>query len=304
MFRGALWVVAVAGVALAVNVPSAFALHADVSSMGVSCVVCHDLHAATGGGDSALFIVVDSASDPVLGSARTLSADVVNASTEDLCEYCHVYQGHNAPQVYGQGLHDGDNANTMAQHAIGFAGAIPDGTRSTQVLDGDGRGGLGCVDCHNALPHGGDGYTAVKMRTPSAESQNLYAKDADVTAFCTRCHTDNNVVVLGGSSHLLTGSRPAPFTMRTTVNGVRTVAWRGTVTCLSCHSAAEFHNLVSYSGAPGSRAATGLAFTNFGGGTNGSGAYSTSKVADGLCATCHTDAGTFAVSGCGVGTTY
>jgi hypothetical protein len=193
----------------------------------------------------------------------------------------------------------------MAQHSIGFTGPIPDGSASSDIVDGDGRGGLGCVDCHNALPHMGDAYTAVEMATPTSVSRNLYAKDADITAFCSRCHTDNHVTVVGGVSHIVTGSLRGPFTMRTTNYGVQTVAWRGTSNCLSCHGAAEFHNLVSAAAEIGSSAATGMAFTNYGRGTDpGVRKYAANKISDEMCAGCHTDTGSFVGYALGVGKTY
>ena len=302
----ALFAFAVAGVILTAFVQPASALHGGYSGTGASCSACHAIHDATGGSGQSLFVLAgQSDSSKSTTTARlTMPADFANSTTEDLCEYCHVYQGNNGVQVYGQGLHDGDNADTMAQHGIGFTGPIPHGSASRETLNGDGNGGLGCVDCHDALPHAAQASTAVVMASPSSPSVNLYAKDADITSFCSRCHTDDHVTVLGGTSHILTGSQPGPFNMRTTNYGVQTVAWLGTTTCLSCHGAVEFHNLVSATGALGTAARIGVAFTNYGGSVDSSGGYYVSRVGDDICATCHTDTGSFDAYTSGVGMTY
>lgn len=317
--KKALFVLAFAALMVVAFAPSAFALHGSFAAYGLSCAECHVVHNSSGGN---LFVQANqaaiNASTPVgvgvadpTKSLQWTGGTYVNNSTEALCEYCHVYGGHAIQQVYGAGLTA--SSNTMGIHEIG-ATTIPDSGSGAWALKGDGAGKLGCVDCHNALPHAGKAFTAVKIDSPTKAAQSIYAQDANVNAFCSRCHNSNMAVSLGGTSHILTSAAAGTLIMSTTGFGNQQVAWTNTATCLSCHGAKEFHNLAaqpgtqpgvlingaSSAGPPASGYATGTAFTNYGGG-GGYGAtnYSIDEVADGMCLSCH-QSGT----GSGVGLTY
>jgi hypothetical protein len=299
---------------------SAFALHGAYNSTGASCAECHSVHDATGGASQNLFMKAPTGTawsaqagatqvgGP--GLAYTGTSDYVNANTEALCEYCHVYGGHVINQVYGAGLQG--NSSTMSSHAIG-ASTAPNSSGAF-ALKGDGAGHLGCVDCHNALPHAaGSGKTwtssnsNLRMAGPDGKVVNLYSQDTTgsnltvVNSFCGRCHDQNMSFTTGGTTHVLTTST----TMNTTNYGSQTVAFNTSEACTKCHAVNEFHDLQAQAGAPiqtpggtytatttgtapfnTTNEATGTAFTNYGPG-KGYPASVSNEVADGICLSCH-----------------
>jgi len=298
----------------------AFALHGGFATTGVSCSECHAVHDSTG---TDLFInkSVTNANAASIYNGQTLQM-TASSKTVDLCKFCHVY-GTTHP-VYQDGL-DADTVATktgyaeMAIHSIG-ATDIPNAGSTPYVLGAD---GLVCIDCHNALPHGAGYDRNVRLAgsgAPGGAAARLYAQDLKGTgatavaieqAMCVRCHGANNVTTLHGNSHPLTGD----LTMATTNYGNQQVAWVGTPTCMSCHKAANLHSVVgtittsvksgvNYT----SSVSTGVAFTSFGFGAPYG--YSATappyggEIADGQCASCHTDNGTFTAPSAGVGVTY
>lgn len=301
---------------------SAFALHGAYNSTGASCGECHSVHDATGGAGQNLFFKAPTGSawsaqagaTQVGGPGQTWNSaangDYVNANTEALCEYCHVYGGHGIAQVYGAGVTG--NATSMATHVIG-ATAIPNSS-GAYALKGDGAGQLGCVDCHNALPHAansGKTWTSsnsnLRYAGPDGKVVNLYSQDTTgsnltvMTSFCGRCHDQNMSFTTGGTTHVLTYNT----TMNTTNYGSQTVAFNTTEACTKCHAVTEFHDLQATAGSvyqkPGmaytavtggtapfgtSTESTGAAFTAFGYG-KGYPSGVANEVADGICLSCH-----------------
>jgi hypothetical protein len=300
---------------------SAFALHGAYNSTGASCAECHSVHDATGGASQNLFIQAVGPYQQNTGTGGTGIAPAsgfTNSNTEHLCEYCHVYGGHVIAQVYGAGLQGG--ATTMAAHKIG-ATDIPNSSAAAGFLKGNGTdGGLGCVDCHNALPHAAksgktwaSNNSTVRMADPAGATQNMYTQDLNVAAygnqpvnaFCARCHDKNMELNLGGTTHVLTSNT----TMNTTNYGSNVqVAWGTSETCVKCHNVKEFHSIqaiptaamdsvgATYTGTAiagtkpfqTSTEATGSAFTAFGPGIDRNNKV-TAEIADGICLSCHMD---------------
>jgi nitrate/TMAO reductase-like tetraheme cytochrome c subunit len=300
---------------------SAFALHGAYNSTGASCAECHSVHDATGGTTQNLFIqaagpYASAGATNTGGPGLTPAAGYTNSNTEHLCEYCHVYGGHVVPQVYGQGTDGG--ANAMAAHKIG-ATDIPNSSAVAGFLKGDGSGGLGCIDCHNALPHAAksgktwtNSKSTLQLADPDGKLQNMYtqADGIDLTpyggqpanAFCARCHDKNMELNLGGTTHVLTTNT----TMNTANYGSQTVAFGTSETCVKCHNVREFHAIQPVAGTVRQGAAgtaytatttgtapfntsnesTGTAFTNFGPGKGYPNVVS-AEVADGVCLQCH-----------------
>ncbi len=320
--KRALVVALFAAVMLMAFTSSAFALHGAYNSTGASCAECHSVHDATGGASQNLFFKAPTGSawSGSAGATQTggpgitwnsaANGDYVNSNTEALCEYCHVYGGHAIAQVYGSGV--AGNANSMSTHAIG-ASTIPNSSNPTN-LKGAGTDALGCVDCHNALPHAaGSGKTwtsstaNLRYAGPDGKTVNLYSQDTTgtnltvMTSFCGRCHDKNMSFTLGGTTHVLT----TDTTMTTTNYGTTQVAFGTTEACTKCHAVNEFHDLQAVAGSslqsPGTtytatvggtapfqttNESTGTAFTNFGPG-KGYPNVVASDVADGICLSCH-----------------
>jgi len=148
-------------------------VHSGYASTTNACKVCHDVH---GNANYKLFI----------------ENDVTTG-----CNTCHVSVTA-APTVY---------SGAIDAHVIGGALAtLPDSTNAAGMLGSDNL--LGCLDCHNAAPHGanaGTGYALVQ--------------EDDNNDFCLRCHDENDgrltlgliadanthVMVLEGDSYIRNG---------------------------------------------------------------------------------------------------
>ncbi len=301
--KKSLVVMALAAMMVAAFASPAFALHGAYNSTGASCAECHSVHDAVGGNGvdtnaagQALFVKLTGASvdwntatkpweswSAFNGNTTTNNSGIPNAgnshnventNTENLCEYCHVYGGHVIQQVYGQGT-AGNPTSSMAVHAIG-ASTIPNGSGAYWTLRGNGAGALGCIDCHNALPHaaksgktyaGGSKSRLVLPTFNSPAGTSIYTQDLAtdasaggsgqvVNAFCGRCHDQNMTMSLGGTSHVLTTNT----TMHTTNYGASNatagqgqaavqVVWNSdTATCVKCHGSTEFHDVQAQAG--------------------------------------------------------
>ena len=239
-------------------VPSAFALHGAYNSTGASCAECHKVHDAETAAAGNLFI---KATGPYAingtgtgGPGLTPAAGFTNSNTEALCEYCHVYGGHAIDQVYGSGLQG--NASTMAAHKIGET-VVPNSTGAYTLVGNGTGGGLGCTDCHDALPHAAqsgktwtNGTSTLTMADPAGATKSMYTKvtgvnltpygGSPVNQFCARCHDKNMTLTAGGTTHVLTTAT----TMNTTNYGTGVVvAWNTSETCIKCHAVKEFHSL-------------------------------------------------------------
>ena len=259
-----LFVLSLAVVMMVALVPSAFALHGAYNSTGASCRECHQVHDAEvgTGTNTALFIKATGPYQTNTGTGGTGIAPAsgyTNSNTEALCEYCHVYGGHVIDQVYGAGVQG--NASTMAAHKIGET-VIPNSSGAYTLVGNGTAGGLGCTDCHNALPHAAksgktwtNGNSTLMLPDPAGVSKSMYTQvtGADLTPyggsatnqFCARCHDENMSLNLGGTTHILTSAT----TMNTTNYGSGvTVAWNGSETCVKCHAVNEFHSLQQVAG--------------------------------------------------------
>lgn len=274
--KKALLILAFAAIMVVAVVPAAFALHGGYTTTGLSCAECHSVHDASG---NQLFISGTSSVSTTFGAALTLGS---SSTAQNLCEYCHVY-GTTHP-VYQTG-YDKAAAGASSMHEIGAA-TLPDASSQAQLM-ADGNAGLGCLDCHNALPHaaGYDRTNGWKVGT-----HRIYTQDTSINAFCGRCHDANSDVarMAAGETHPLR----AATTMSTTMYGDQQVAWSDANTCFDCHKAQNWHS-------SGSVTATGsqdVAFTTYAAGKAYGGAYP-GEVADGECLSCHQDGtGTLGVS--------
>jgi hypothetical protein len=255
------------------------------------------------------------------GVTKTMDA---SSKTQDLCEFCHVY-GTTRP-VYQDGMTKtaigsktgaGFSYVGMGVHALDAADVpnITVGKTDADLLGSDGT--LGCADCHNALPHAA-GYN----RTSANKYQGHYLYNLDsaptntngaanAQAMCVRCHGANMVAGLHESSHPVTST----LTMDTSNYGAQQVAWVDSGTCFSCHEAGNLHSIIGTATAVAaagttpafqSTISTGTAFTSYGFAKpyGYSGPVYGGEIADGACAKCHTNNGTFTLPSAGVGVTY
>lgn len=173
-------------------------VHSGYATTTNACKVCHDVH---GNANYKLFI---------------------DNNVSNGCSTCHVIATA-APNVY-TGATDAHVLNVAAV-------VIPDSTNAAGMLGTDNV--LGCLDCHDAAPHGA-GHTAA-----------IYALTKDVTAgataedFCLRCHDNNDGRLTAGVRADNTTHVMAPLAAVYTEFGAATTthadAGATSATCRSCH---------------------------------------------------------------------
>ncbi|MDO8847561.1 MAG: cytochrome c3 family protein [Coriobacteriia bacterium] len=121
-------------------------VHSGYAATTNACKVCHDVH-----GNANYKLFIDN-----------------NVSTG--CSTCHVTLTA-APNVY---------TGATDAHVIGGALAtLPDSSNTAGMLGADAV--LGCLDCHNAAPHGAGAGTGYALVT-----------EDDDNDFCLRCHDEND----------------------------------------------------------------------------------------------------------------
>ncbi len=134
-------------------------VHSGYASTTNACKVCHDVH---GNANYKLFIAND-------------------VSTG--CSTCHVAVTA-APNVYTAALD---------AHVIGGALAtMPDSSNTAGMLGTDAI--LGCLDCHDAAPHGA-GHAGAFYALTKASTAGTTSVD-----FCLRCHDENDGRVDGAGA--------------------------------------------------------------------------------------------------------
>lgn len=312
---------------------SAFALHGGYSNTTISCGECHAVHNAVDSktpdaGVRTLFkngasLENTQAAWLAAGGAGTKTLTAAS-TTEDLCEYCHMYSYSvsGSHYVYKNGT---DTSNFTAGHSIGAVSEVPEGSLSN--ISRDGLTGLGCVDCHDALPHAakfnrvaGNKYGGHYYYSQDLGTTNGFGTSAqgNLAAMCARCHSD---AAIASANHGMAIGNGA-FTANATTYGSTRVAFSKAENCIDCHnnSSVEYHSInngkIALNEPAGfngnsltatstiSNTSTGTVFTNY---------YKTYargnvEMSDVICLSCHTD-GTVsngAVTGAtaGVGTTY
>lgn len=290
MKKGYLFVLAAAVVLLfAMGVQPAFALHSGFAATTTDCRSCHAVHNATG---SNLFIQ-GSKTGANNGITVTLGA---SSQAIDMCMYCHV--AGTTHGVYQYGINKtGVQASSLAtvaaaMHEIG-ATTTPDASSASNGLV---DGALSCLDCHNAMPHD------AKDLGVKYAGKAIYAQDASVNAFCSRCHDLNTHT--DGTTHPVGDTATAAATVNTTNYGTQQVAFSDATDCSKCHLATDLHfgvwgaNTATTTTVNGVvTAVSGKAFTTYGTGLNYKG-QAVNVLADAECLSCHQN-GT-----AGVGLTY
>lgn len=282
---------------------SAFALHGGYSTTSISCGDCHSVHNGAGSqnpnGVYTLFPNGRSFENTqaawLAGNGITSGSDTkvlgAGSTTEDLCEYCHVYEYSTSTSryVYKTGTHvTNDNSATVtAIHAIGATDVPESSSLDGAVLMSDGVAGLNCVDCHNALPHAA-GYN--RTSGPTLSGKKLYSRDASVMGMCVRCH--DVPAKTDGTQHMMTTQTAK--SLNSGSYGTQQIAWSADADCTACHANStngvnEFHSIsngnavVNVSGVTTATASVGVKFTNW----YLVNKYGNTEISDGLCLSCH-----------------
>jgi hypothetical protein len=274
--KKAIFVLAFAAILVVAVVPSAFALHSGYAATTTSCKSCHSVHQGSG---NELFISgTKTKAIPGTSGSVTLSTSSIE---QDLCFYCHVFGTTHA--TYQNGLTKAASGFT-SMHEIGSSVTTtpPDGVTSAQTTGRDGVPGLGCLDCHDALPHSAKN-SGLTITTADAKVHNVYTQDLTINDFCSRCHSNNADAtrIANGQTHPLVAAGTNDF--NTTMYGAQTIAWSDATSCTSCHKTASLHNSGTVNG---SVISTDVAFTSYGTGVNYSGT-NVNTIGDGECLSCH-----------------
>lgn len=195
--------VATAGIAFAGNVEGTAgvagnwvggeSIHSGYATSTNACKVCHDVH---GNANWKLFMANDVASG---------------------CQSCHVDGGGGLP-VY-------TNMTGVAHRVDGAAMTVPDSGGAVAFPDG-----LGCLNCHDAAPHGAGSVAGAYALT----------KQANHDDFCLKCHTQNDGRVAAGTrasnnTHVMV-AKGAAYTDFGATTAAHVDDGATSATCISCHT--------------------------------------------------------------------
>lgn len=172
-------------------------VHGSYATTTNACKVCHDVHGNT---SYKLFLA---------------------ASASEGCAVCHVAVTA-ATTVY-TGAYDAhviDADSTLA--------ALPDSSSTVGMLGSDAL--LGCMDCHDAAPHGMGAGTMIALSTEATSR----------TDFCLGCHDENDGRLTGGvraddNTHVMAGLGVA-YTEFGATTTTHADAGATSATCENCHT--------------------------------------------------------------------
>lgn len=201
------------------NMPTTGKHNGTYSTATNKCSNCHAVHNAG----------TDYAGTNVYKLLRTADA----SAAQGACNFCHITGAAGVPQPYSTASFSG--APERARHRVdGTADTIPDSTVPTGASSQLGSDlVLGCLDCHNAAPHGSGNV----WKLTKDEGAGGFTLETPV---CKRCH-DKNYTPNDKDQAFDKQTHPMVDNDNRRVGRATQVAatWANTYRCKFCHANAQ-----------------------------------------------------------------